>query len=92
MRTTNTFTFHVSSEKSMDELLDSKAIEKGFTKEKDIYSTDGFDAIWNDSKGNTIQSGYRLNKDRTARAEFIIINSYERDIKDTIQKNLLINN
>jgi|LakMenEpi03May11_1017334.scaffolds.fasta_scaffold00086_7 hypothetical protein len=92
MKTLNTYKFHLSSEKSMDELLNEKAIENGYTKDKDIYASDGYDSIWVDSLGYTIQSGYRLNKDRTARAEFVIVNSYKKDIKDAIQRNLSINN
>ena len=92
MKTLITYTFNVNSTKSMDEILNEKAIEKGYTTQKDIYSNSGFDCIWNDHLGNTVQSGYRLNKDKTSKAEFVIINSHKKDIKDSIQRNLTINN
>jgi hypothetical protein len=92
MKTLKTFTFIVNSEKPMGELLNEKAIENGYTKEKDIYASDGWDCTWQDSLGNDVQSGYRLNKDKTARAEFVIINSYKKDLKHKLQTKLLINN
>lgn len=79
-------------ESNGSKLIDKKAIEEGHTDKKLIYSEQGFDSTWRDSKGNDVTSGYRMCKDGVNCVLITITNSYFNDQKHSEQVIKFINN
>lgn len=91
MKTVKEYVFRLSSPKGNNDLINEKAIENGHTDSGDIYAKE-FDISYTDSEGNRVTSGYRLTNDRKNRVLITIVNSYEKDAKNSELKNLNINN
>ncbi len=72
----------------MHEILNNYSIEKGHTDSMDIYAPDSHDFTFKNSEGCRVIVGKRLTKDKKARVQITIINSFYRDQdrrKDTIK-------
>lgn len=92
MNTTHQYKVICCSTKQGHVLIDEIAIDNGHTTDKCIFTPRCPDTIWNDALGNILTSGFRLTKDRKSKVLITIVNSYERDLKNQLLENLIINN
>jgi len=97
MNTIATYHCHISKDqpvngKETQDYINSKSLELGHTADRDYYSADSFDCVFNDIKENPVVISYRLTKDRKNRVEFIITNTFKREQQDIKTRLLSINN
>ena len=87
-----TFIYNVCTKENTSKLITTKAIEKGLKQGKQaIFCTEQTDIKYIDVNGYEITIGYRVNKLQKP-TEFIIKNSFKKQLNHEQQKALTINN